>query len=107
MPKRIVCGWCGRPTIAARFGKPANCEHCRRDPRRPWEQRAQRPPEVADDRAAGGRPALSAGAITRLYADARAAIAAEGREPTVEAIAERLERSPRTVRQWRQRFGLR
>jgi uncharacterized protein YjcR len=31
---------------------------------------------------------------------------AAGREPTIEAIAERLDRSPRTVRAWKQRFDL-
>lgn len=94
---RIVCGWCGGLTATA------PCIACGRDPRLPWTQRATEPPE---DPETEGRPALDAASIRERYAAAKAQIKASGHEPTVEALAEVLDRSPRTVRGWRQRFGL-
>jgi uncharacterized protein YjcR len=41
------------------------------------------------------------------YDAARHELVNAGREPTVDAIAERLDRSPRTVRAWKSRFDLR
>ncbi len=61
------------------------------------------PPVVSSD---AGRPALDPAAIRDQYGAARAAIVASGQTPTVDAIAERVDRSPRTVREWRSRFGL-
>lgn len=95
---RIACGWCGHPTT------PAACLYCGRDPSLPWVQRGQAPPVVPEH--AEGRPALDERDVRRRYEEARDALVAEGREPTVEAIAERLDRSPRTVREWRQKFAL-
>lgn len=95
---RIVCGWCGHPTPDPR------CAYCGRDPRLPWRQRGAEPPSEAEHEP--GRPTLDEADIRRRYDEARKALIAEGREPTVEAIAERLDRSPRTVREWRARFGL-
>lgn len=89
----ILCGWCGQATV------PARCMVCGRDPRTPWLQRAQEPPTVDE-----GRPALDPAEVRRLYAEAKAAL---GPAATVEALAERLGRSPRTIRDWRRRFGLR
>lgn len=94
----IRCGWCGHPTA------PDHCGHCQRDPAVPWVQRGVIPPTVEEHDA--GRPALDEDAIRSRYGAARAALIAEGRAPTLEGIAERLDRSPRTVRQWRQRFSL-
>jgi hypothetical protein len=71
----------------------------------PWLQRGAAPP-AADRDAEQGRPALEPRAIRQRYDDARAALVAAGHEPSIEAIAERLDRSPRTVRSWKQRFGL-
>lgn len=96
---RIICGWCNGATVNG-----GTCDQCGRDPCLPWTQRG-RPPRVLPDPPAG-RPILDGPAIRDLYASARAAILASGHEPTVEAIAERLDRSPRTVRDWRRRFGL-
>jgi hypothetical protein len=53
-----------------------------------------------------GRPSLDEQEIRRRYAEARAALVAANRPITIETLAERLDRSPRTVREWRQRFGL-
>lgn len=92
----IECGWCGVPTST-----PDRCQSCRHeDPAKPWVQRGQEPPSVTST---PGRPALDEHAIRARYAEARAAL---GVAATVEAIAERLDRSPRTVREWRKRYGL-
>ncbi len=96
---RILCGWCGLATAA---GQP--CHHCGRDPRVAWEHRGATPPELPDPTA--GRRPLDEAAIREQYEGARAAITAAGHDPTVEAIAERLDRSPRTVRAWKQKFAL-
>lgn len=95
----IRCGWCNHPTLAE-----ARCAHCGHvDPERPWLQRGETPPAVVSE----GRPSLDAGEVRRRYAEAKAELQADGKAPTVEAIAERLDRSPRTVRQWRKDYGLR
>jgi hypothetical protein len=96
---RVVCGWCHHPT------PPECCDYCGRKPAVPWFQRGQAVP-VADHDAGAGRPALDAREIRLAYDEAKAQLAASGRETTVEAIAELLDRSPRTVRAWRQRFAL-
>ena len=96
---RIVCGWCARAT------SPGQCAYCGRDPRLAWKQRGAQPP-VADHDAEAGRPPLDAREIRRRYDEARAVLVTAGREPTVERLAEALDRSPRTVREWRKRFGL-
>lgn len=92
---RVQCGWCGH------VAEPPRCGYCGHDPETPWVQRGETAPRVAE-----GRPSLDADAIRRLYHEARAAVIDAGRPPTVEAIAEQLDRSPRTVRDWRKRFGL-
>jgi len=61
---------------------------------------------AADHDQGAGRPALDAREIRLAYDEAKAQLAASGHETTVEAIAELLDRSPRTVRAWRQRFAL-
>ena len=96
---RIVCGWCAHAT------PPGPCDYCGRDPVVPWLQRGAAPPS-ADHDPDQGRPALEPREVRARYDEARAALVAAGREPTIEAIAERLDRSPRTVRAWKQRFGL-
>ncbi len=95
---RIVCGWCGNATDVGA------CLYCARDPEQPWVQRGQSAPVIADHDT--GRPALDERDIRQRYAEAQHAIEAEGRAATVEAIAERLDRSPRTVREWRRKFAL-
>lgn len=96
---RVVCGWCLHPT-------PANlCEYCGHNPAVPWMQRGKAVPAADHDQDAG-RPALNGREVRLAYDAARAELTAAGREPTIEAIAERLDRSPRTVRSWKQRFGL-
>lgn len=92
---RVQCGWC------ARVAEPPRCGNCGRDPEAHWFQIGQEAPRVME-----GRPTLDAAECRRLYDEARAAVVAAGRPPTVEAIAEQLDRSPRTVRDWRKRFGL-
>lgn len=96
---RVVCGWCHHPTPSG------SCDYCRRDPALPWIQRGLEVP-AADQDSGPGRPALDAREIRLLYDQAKAELLASGREATVEAIAEKLDRSPRTVRTWRQRFAL-
>jgi hypothetical protein len=93
---RIVCGWCHHPTPAG------VCDYCGRNPAMPWLQRGMAIP-AADHDTGSGRPALDARAIRLAYDAARAAL---GPDATIEAIAERLDRSPRTVRAWKQRFAL-
>jgi transposase len=61
---------------------------------------------VAERDSGQGRPALDGRDTRHLYDAAVSALLADGCEPTIEAIAERLDRSPRTVRGWKQRFGL-
>lgn len=92
---RIVCGWCSQP--APDVGP---CLHCGRDAALPWRQRAKQPPEIRTD--AVGRPALDRSAVRRRLAAARQALEDEGTNVTVEALAERLDVSPRTIRRWQQ-----
>lgn len=92
---RVTCGWCSH------IAEPPRCGYCGRDPLTPWAQRGEDAPTVSE-----GRPTLDGDEVRGLYREARAAVVASGRPPTVEAIAERLDRSPRTVRDWRRRFGL-
>ena len=96
---RIACGWCGRAT-----GGVPPCGHCGRDPWLPWTQRGLDAPQQAEH--APGRPTLDEEDVRRTYREAHAALVAEGKQPTVEAIAERLDRAPRTVREWRKKFAL-
>jgi transposase len=58
---------------------------------------------AADHDAGQGRPSLDAREIRAAYDEA---VAALGHDATIDSIAERLDRSPRTVRAWKQRFGL-
>jgi hypothetical protein len=67
----------------------------------PWEQRGLEPP-AADAKA--GRPTLDAKTIRRMWAEAKKAL---GPGATLDQIAEQLDRSPRTVREWRVRYSLR
>lgn len=92
----ILCGWCGHTTPAGK------CVYCHRDAETPWRQRAQDVPEVDE-----GRPPLDETDIRRRYEAARTGLRGEGRVATVEAIAERMDVSPRTLRDYRRRFGLR
>lgn len=96
MPRHL-CGWCGHATA----GSP--CSSCGRDSVLPWTQRGLDPPVV---RADTGRPQLDEAVIRALYQAARSALVVAGRPVTVEALAEELDRAPRTVRDWRKRFGL-
>jgi hypothetical protein len=92
----IICGWCGGETPHA--DRCARCRHV--DPARPWIQRDEPVPVVV---AREGRPALDEDQLRREYADAVRELGDAGQPATVEAIAERLDRSPRTVREWRKR----
>lgn len=94
----ILCGWCHAATNPPRCG---NCGH--EDPARPWVQRGEEPPQAA----AAGRAALDEREVRIRYREAKASIEKAGRPVTVEALAEVLDRSPRTVREWRTRWGLR
>lgn len=94
---RLICGWCGRPTDEG------ECGNCHRDPTVPYLQRQARIPTIE---AHEGRPALDEADIRARYQSAVDEIERTGRPATVEAIAEVLDRSPRTVREWRKRFGL-
>jgi transposase len=58
---------------------------------------------AADHDTGSGRPALDARGIRLAYDAARSAL---GPNATIEAIAEKLDRSPRTVRAWKARFDL-
>lgn len=93
----IVCGWCGHQTPRER------CTYCGRDPVLPWTQRGQEPEEYPETQ---GRPELDGDEVRRLYNDARAAVVRAGKPPTVQAIADELDRSARTIRAWRARFAL-
>lgn len=94
----IECGWCGHSA------RPPACDYCGRDPAQPWEHRDLQPPTIAEP--AAGRPTLEAAEVRRLYGEARARVLQTGRAPTVDNIAASLDRSPRTVREWRSRFDL-
>ena len=83
----MICGWCGEPT---RSDPCSACGH--EDTARPWIQRGQEPPLAR----------LDPVAIRRRLAQARRDIEAEGRRPTVAALAERLDVTDRTVRRWRE-----
>ena len=80
----IVCGWCHADT------DPVRCSACGRDPAVPWVQRALEPPTVS-----------LAERRRRQLTAATAALRAEGVEPTIDRLAERLDIDPRTVRRWR------
>lgn len=94
----IRCGWCGHAT------EDGPCVSCGRPAALPWVQRAQTPPVIPAP--GSGRPVLAEDETRRRYEDAVAALRAEHRVVTLEALAERLDRSPRQVREWRRRFGL-
>jgi hypothetical protein len=96
---RVVCGWCHHPT------PPGSCDYCGRAAAVPWIQRGQAVP-AADHDAGQGRPSLDAVEVRRLLDGATSELLAEGRTATVESIAEKLDRSPRTVREWRRRFDV-
>lgn len=91
----IVCGWCGHPT--APDARCANCRH--EDPAKPWLQRGETAPLVEDT---AGRPPLDRAEIGQRLAVARQSLTDAGRRATVEALAELLDVSPRTVRRWRE-----
>ncbi len=95
----ILCGWCGRATPDGE--RCAMCHHD--DPTRPYVQRRAEVPhvEVPHD----GRPALSRQDVARRLTAARTTLRGAGRRVTVEALAEVLEVSPRTVRRWREMAG--
>ena len=71
----------------------------------PWIQRGMAVP-AADHDGGQGRPSLDARDTRALYDSAVTAILASGHEASIDAIAEKLDRSPRTVRAWKARFGL-
>ena len=96
---RVICGWCSHAT------PPERCDYCGRNPVVPWLQRGTSAP-AADHDPEQGRPALEPREIRARYDAARAELAASGRVATIDAIAERLDRSPRTVRDWKKRFDL-
>ena len=85
----ITCGWCGKPTTAARC---VACDH--EDPARPWAQRGMPAPVVERE---PGRPRTDPAEVAHRMAEARTAL---GPHATVDAIAEALDVSPRTVRRW-------
>lgn len=96
---RVVCGWCGHPT------PPGRCEYCGREAAIPWLQRGMATP-AADHDGGQGRPALDGRDVRQAYDEAVSALVNSGHEATIDAIAEKLDRSPRTVRAWKARFGL-
>lgn len=96
---RVICGWCRHPT------PPGTCDYCGHRPEVPWVQRGVAVP-AADSDGGPGRPSLDGREVRAAYDEAVTAIVASGHEATIEAIAEKLDRSPRTVRAWKQRFGL-
>jgi len=96
---RVVCGWCHHPT------PPGVCDYCGRAAAVPWIQRGMAVP-AADHDGGQGRPSLDARDTRALYDSAVTAILASGHEASIDAIAEKLDRSPRTVRAWKARFGL-
>lgn len=83
----IICGWCGHPTQ-----NEIRCSSCgHEDPSRPWTQRGQDAPTIA------GR--TNPDDVRKRLAEATRDL---GGSPTIEALAERLGVSPRTVRRWRE-----
>lgn len=83
----IRCGWCGKDT--ANRDRCTSCGH--EDPARPWVQRGQEPPVVAEREA--GRPALTDTEIRARLAAVPGA--------TDEALAVHWDVDPRTIRRWR------
>jgi len=96
---RVICGWCGRETVQY------SCDYCSRDPELPYVQRAVEPVTVTVE--GPGRPELDEKTVRKRYDAAKTAIAHEGGIPTTEAIAERMDVTPRTVRAYRKRYGFR
>lgn len=86
----ISCGWCGKPT--ANHDRCSACRHA--DPARPWIQRGEPAPIIAHE---PGRPPIDPADVARRIAAARAQL---GPHATVDALAEALDVSPRTVRRW-------
>lgn len=80
----IRCGWCNAET------NPDRCGTCGRDPALPWLQRGAMPPEVSE-----------ADRFRAVLSGAEEAIRADGLEPTIDRLADKLDVSPRTVRRWR------
>jgi hypothetical protein len=91
----ILCGWCGKAT--ANHERCTSCGHVL--PEVPWTQRGQDPPTVAHE---PGRPATDPGDVGRRLAAAHASL---GPHATVDAVAELLDVSPRTVRRWQKMAG--
>ena len=96
---RVICGWCHHPTPSGA------CDYCGRPAAQPWLQRGMAVP-AADHDSGSGRPALDGREVRLAYDAAREDLLRGGHEATIEAIAEKLDRSPRTVRAWKQRFAL-
>jgi hypothetical protein len=94
----IVCGWCGRATSEG--DRCVMCHH--EDPARPYVQRRLDVPRLD---AHDGRPTLVPADVARRLATARRQLEEAGRTVTIEALAEVLEVSPRTVRRWREVAG--
>jgi hypothetical protein len=92
---RVQCGWCGR------VAEPPRCGNCGRDPEQAWAHRGLDAPRVAE-----GRPTLDEDAVRLAYTRAVDELREDGKPVTVEAIAEKVDRSPRTVREWRKRLSL-
>lgn len=79
----LICGWCGEDTIAD------PCSECgHEDPGKPWVQR--------------NVPQPTGNGNQRRLSRARKAIESRGERATIEALAEELQVSPRTVRRWRE-----
>jgi len=85
----ILCGWCSALT------DPFVCGSCGRNPVIPWTQRGQLPPTEYEAKRIDARRRLS---------EARRAL---GPEATLDAIAEHLNVSSRTVRRWHEMSGVR
>jgi hypothetical protein len=83
----IACGWCGHAT--ANLDRCTSCGH--EDPARPHRQRGSEPP-VVDGR-------IDPTDVRKRLAEATRTL---GGNPTIEALAEQLGVSPRTVRRWRE-----
>jgi hypothetical protein len=92
----IVCGWCGRATPDG-----PRCAVCRHvDPTRPYAQRGLDVPTAPVHDA--GRPPRDPAEVGRRLANATRILTDGGRDVTVEALAEVLDVSARTVRRWRE-----